>query len=57
MITIMSFIKDNFDDYIKVLKYLWSVIQKDKLLSGMIRKEQLAVGWEDIIVYKVYSRI
>lgn len=57
MITIMSFIKDNFDDYIKVLKYLWSVIQKDKLLSGMIRKEQLAVGWENIIVYKVYSRI
>ena len=55
MITAMSYIKDNFDDYIKILKYLWSVIQSNKALSLLISKKQLVVGWNGNIVDKVYN--
>ena len=55
MITAMSYIKDNFDDYIKILKYLWSVIQSNEALSLLISKKQLVVGWNGNIVDKVYN--
>ena len=57
MITTMGFIKDNFSDYIEILKYLWNVIECDKFLSNVIKKEQLAVGWEGNIVDKVYRQL
>lgn len=55
LITVMSFIKDNFSDYIKILKYLWNIIKHDRRLSGVIRKENLAAGWEGNIVNNVYK--
>ncbi len=55
MVVIMSFVQDNFDDYIKILQHLWKVIKNDKLLSVVIRKEQLAVGWDGSIVHRVYN--
>ncbi len=57
LITVMSFIKDNFDDYIKILTYFWNIIRNDKLLSNEIGKEQLALGWDGNIVDRVYNQL
>ena len=53
----MSFIKDNFDDYIKILRYLWGIIRNDNSLSSVIGKKQLAIGWSGNVVNRVYDLI
>ena len=57
LITAMSFIKDNFDDYIKILRYLWGIIRNDNSLSSVIGKKQLAIGWSGNVVNRVYDLI
>lgn len=54
---IMSYIKDNFEDYIKILNHFWGVIRSDLNLSIAISKERLAYGWAGNVVQKVYNRI
>lgn len=50
MIKAMSLIKNDFDDYIKILNYLWNVIQNNTIYSSMYKKEDLAKGWDDHII-------
>lgn len=57
MVIVMSYIKDSFEDYIKILNHLWRIIRKDSFLSIVISKERLASGWNGNIVQKVYNRI
>lgn len=40
----MGFIKDSFDDYIKILRYFWNIIKNDKSLSAEEERSQLTCG-------------
>lgn len=57
MVIATSYIKDNFEDYIKVLNYIWKRLRKDSLRSITNNKNELASGWKGNIVQKVYERI
>ncbi len=50
-------VKDNFDDYIAILRYLWNVIEKNPLYKAIITKEMLCVGWDDKVVKKVMNAL
>lgn len=39
-------VKDNFDDYIAILKHLWSVVENNPLYKAIITKETLCTGWD-----------
>lgn len=39
-------VKDNFDDYIIILRYFWNVVEKNPVYKAIITKEMLCVGWD-----------
>ncbi len=43
-------VKDSFDDYILILKYLWQVVEKNTLYKALITKESLCVGFDGKVV-------
>lgn len=57
LITAFSLIENNFGDYIEILKYVLRVVEANPIYSLIMRKEQLAVGWNKEIVKKVYNRL
>lgn len=50
-------IKDNFEDYIMVLKYFLNVASENPLFQIIVSKERLSTGWDGQIVKKVYGRL
>ena len=48
-----SLVKDSFDDYIRILRHLWSVIEQNPLYKATITKEMLCSGWDGKVVPKV----
>lgn len=50
-------VKDNFDDYIAILRYLWNVIEKNPIYMAIITKEMLCVDWDGKIVKEVMNAL
>ncbi len=50
-------VKDNFDDYITVLRYLWNVVESNPLYKAVITKEMLCVGWDGKVVKEVMNAL
>lgn len=57
LINIMNVIKNDFDDYIKILKHLYSVIDSDPLYSMIFKKEDLTKNWDGEIVQLVADNL
>ncbi|MCF0217420.1 MAG: hypothetical protein HUJ42_00035 [Malacoplasma sp.] len=57
-VRIMSHIKNDFDDYIKILNYLWTVIENNPIYSEMYTKKiVLSLGFYWNIVQKVFKAL
>lgn len=50
-------VKDNFDDYIIVLRYLWNIVEKNPVYKAIITKEMLCVGWDGKVVKEVMNAL
>lgn len=50
-------VKDNFDDYIIILRYLWNIIEKNPIYKAIITKEMLCVGWDGKVVKEVMNAL
>lgn len=50
-------VKDNFDDYIIILRYLWNVVEKNSFYKAIITKEMLCVGWDGKVVKEVMNAL
>ncbi len=57
LITAFNLIKNNFDDYIDILKYILNIAENNPLYSLIINKKKLSIGWNKEIVKKVYNRL
>ena len=50
-------VKDSFDDYVAILRYLWNVVEKNPLYKAVITKEMLCVGWDGKVVKEVMNAL
>ena len=55
--TVASKVQDNFDDYIRILRHLWSVIEQNPLYKTIITKQMLCIGWDGKIVERVLEEM
>ena len=53
MVAAMKLIEDSYDEYIRILKHLWTVIEGNPLYSQLIKKEDLAKGWDGKVIDKI----
>jgi hypothetical protein len=53
----MNLIKDNFEDYIAILKYLLKVTKNNIIYSQIVTPTKLSLGWEHDLVDKIFKRI
>ena len=54
---VASLVKDSFDDYIMVLKYLLTVIEKNPIYKAAITTESLCVGYDGKVVRSVLNAL
>lgn len=57
MINTTSIVKNDYKSYILMLRRLWKDIQNNKMLSLIISKEDLAVGWNGTLYSKVLNEL
>ncbi len=57
LIKIYSLIENNFEDYIRVLKYLLDTIDDNPLYKLIITKKRLSMGWDRQIINKIYEQL
>ena len=50
-------VKDNFDDYIIILRYLWNIVDKNPVYKAIITKEMLCVGWDGKVFKEVMNAL
>lgn len=50
-------VRDDFDDYINILHYLWNVVEANPLYKAIITKEMLCVGWDGKVVKDVMNAL
>lgn len=50
-------VKDSFEDYISILRYLWNVVESNPLYKAIITKEMLCVGWDGKVVKEVMNAL
>lgn len=43
-------VKDNFDDYIIILRYLWNIVEKNPIYKSIITKDMLFLNSDDKVV-------
>ena len=55
LITAFGLIKENFQDYIELLRHLWKVVLRNEDYAAMFTLESLCVGWDGHIVKRVYD--
>ena len=55
--TVASKVLDHFDDYIRILRHLWSVIEQNPLYKTIITKQMLCTGWDGKVVERVLEAI
>ena len=51
--TVAAKVQDHFDDYIRILRHLWSVIEQNPLYKTIITKQMLCTGWDGKTVDRV----
>lgn len=51
--TVASKVQDSFDDYIRILRHLWGVIEQNPLYKTIITKQMLCTGWDGKVVDRV----
>ncbi len=57
LIKTTSIVENDYDSYILMLKRLWNDIKNNELLSLMISKKDLAVGWDGIVYSKILKEL
>ncbi len=55
--TVAEKVKDSFDDYIAILRYLWNVIESNPIYKAIITKDMLCVGWDGKVVKEVMNAL
>ena len=50
-------VKDNFDDYIIILRYLWNIVEKNPDYKAIITKEMLCLNWDGKVVKEVMNAL
>lgn len=55
--TVASKVQDSFDDYIRILRHLWSVIEQNPLYKTIITKQMLCTGWDGKVVDRVLEAL
>lgn len=55
--TVAKKVKDNFDDYIAILRYLWNVIEINPIYKAIITKDMLCTGWDGKVVKEVMNAL
>lgn len=50
-------VKDNFDDYIIILRYLWNIVEKNPVYKAIITKEMLCLNWDGKVVKEVMNAL
>ena len=50
-------VKDSFEDYVAILRYLWNVVESNPLYKAIITKEMLCVGWDGKVVKEVMNAL
>ena len=55
--TVSGMVKDSFDDYIAILRYLWNVIESNPIYKAIITKDLLCVGWDGKVVKEVMNSL
>ena len=53
----MSILEGHFEDYIRMLQYLWDIVKKNPVYSKEISLKQLSCGWKGNIIEKIYGRL
>ena len=53
----MNVIENDYPTYIKMLQLLWDIIKSNPLYSILIKKEQLAMDWNDNIIQKIFDEL
>ncbi|MCR5848640.1 MAG: Eco57I restriction-modification methylase domain-containing protein [Lachnospiraceae bacterium] len=56
-IKVADIVKDDFDEYIEILKYLWKVVENNPVYKTIITKEMLCVGWDGKVVKDVMNAL
>lgn len=57
MINTTSVVKNDYESYILMLRRLWKCIQNNQLLSSIISKEDLAIGWDGTLYQKILKEL
>ncbi len=57
MLNVVAVIKNDYESYIMMLRRLWSDIESDILLSFIIKKEDLAKGYEDNVYPNILKEL
>lgn len=52
-----ALVRDSFDDYIRILRHLWSVVEQNPLYKTIITKQMLCTGWDGKTVDRVLEAI
>ena len=52
-----ALVKDSFDDYIRILRHLWNVIEQNPPYKAAITKQMLCTGWDGKTVDRVLEAI
>ena len=50
-------VKDSFEDYVAILRYLWNVVESNPLYKAIITKEMLCVGRDGKVVKEVMNAL
>ena len=48
-----ALVKDSFDDYIRILRHLWNVIEQNPPYKAAITKQMLCTSWDGKVVNRV----
>lgn len=54
---IAAAVKDNFEDYITVLRYLWDLVEKNPMFKACITRETLCKGYDGKVVSTVLAAL
>lgn len=52
-----ALVRDSFDDYIRILRHLWSVIEQNPIYKAAITKQMLCTGWDGKVVERVLKAV
>jgi hypothetical protein len=52
-----AIVRGDFDSYIKILNYFWKVLKAHPIYSVVLKKDDLARGWDGNIINKILDKI